>query len=183
MARSGPARHLTRDSQGKCLNGRFLRRHHAFFHQNRHQLAGHSRFHPQKLVVMPAATLIVGMLCAMDPLNLKMLVVANACRRPSPASSLLADEYDTYVATGTSSLTLSVILFAGFCPLVDLDNRYLHQNVLLTRRFIDIAADILLTGRENPDGFSRPFLPRRQKKQFVLGQKNFSSPCPKMITW
>ena len=39
--------------------------------------------------------------------------------RPPPAFSgiIIADEYDTYVATGTSSLTLSVILFIGFCPL------------------------------------------------------------------
>lgn len=69
-----------------------------------------------KLVVMPAATLIVGMLCAMDPLNLKMLVVANALP-PAFSGIIIADEYDTYVATGTSSLTLSVILFMGFCPL------------------------------------------------------------------
>lgn len=69
-----------------------------------------------KLVVMPAATLVVGMLCAMDPLNLKMLVVANALP-PAFSGIIIADEYDTYVATGTSSLTLSVILFMGFCPL------------------------------------------------------------------
>lgn len=69
-----------------------------------------------KLIIMPAATLVVGMLCAMDPLNLKMLVVANALP-PAFSGIIIADEYDTYVATGTSSLTLSVILFMGFCPL------------------------------------------------------------------
>lgn len=69
-----------------------------------------------KLIAMPALTLIVGMLCHMDPLNLKMLVVANALP-PAFSGIIIADEYDTYVATGTSSLTLSVILFMGFCPL------------------------------------------------------------------
>lgn len=69
-----------------------------------------------KLIVMPAAALIVGMLCHMDPLNLKMLVVACALP-PAFSGIIIADEYDTYVATGTSSLTLSVILFIGFCPL------------------------------------------------------------------
>lgn len=69
-----------------------------------------------KLIVMPAAALIVGLLCHMDPLNLKMLVVACALP-PAFSGIIIADEYYTYVATGTSSLTLSVILFVGFCPL------------------------------------------------------------------
>lgn len=69
-----------------------------------------------KLVVMPSATLLVGLICRMDPLNLKMLIVANALP-PAFSGIIIADEYDTYVATGTSSLTLSVILFMGFCPL------------------------------------------------------------------
>lgn len=69
-----------------------------------------------KLGVMPALTLIVGMLVHMDPLNLKMLVVAGALP-PAFSGIIIADEYDTYVAEGTSSLTLSVILFIGFCPL------------------------------------------------------------------
>ena len=69
-----------------------------------------------KLIVMPAAALIVGMLCGMEPNNLKMLVVACALP-PAFSGIIIADEYNTYVATGTSSLTLSVILFIGFCPL------------------------------------------------------------------
>ena len=69
-----------------------------------------------KLIVMPAAALIIGLLFHMDPLNLKMLVVACALP-PAFSGIIIADEYDTYVATGTSSLTLSVILFIGFCPL------------------------------------------------------------------
>ncbi|MDE6324174.1 MAG: AEC family transporter [Paramuribaculum sp.] len=69
-----------------------------------------------KMVMMPAVVLILGMIFRMDPLNLKMLVVASALP-PAFSGIIIADEYNTYVATGTSSLTLSVILFVGFCPL------------------------------------------------------------------
>lgn len=69
-----------------------------------------------KMVFMPLVILIMGLLCHMEPLNLKMLVVACALP-PAFSGIIIADEYDTYVATGTSSLTLSVILFIGFCPL------------------------------------------------------------------
>ncbi len=69
-----------------------------------------------KMVMMPLVILIMGLACHMDPLNLKMLVVA-AALPPAFSGIIIADEYDTYVATGTSSLTLSVILFIGFCPL------------------------------------------------------------------
>lgn len=69
-----------------------------------------------KLIVMPAAALGVGLLCRMDPLNLKMLVVACALP-PAFSGIIIADEYNEYVAEGTSSLTLSVILFVAFCPL------------------------------------------------------------------
>lgn len=69
-----------------------------------------------KMIVMPAVVLILGLLFHMDPLNLKMLVVA-AALPPAFSGIIIADEYGRYVATGTSSLTLSVILFIGFCPL------------------------------------------------------------------
>ena len=69
-----------------------------------------------KMVMMPLIVLALGMVCGMDPLNLKMLVVA-AALPPAFSGIIIADEYDTYVATGTSSLTLSVILFVGFCAL------------------------------------------------------------------
>ena len=69
-----------------------------------------------KMVMMPAVLLILGLVFHMDPTNLKMLVVAGALP-PAFSGIIIADEYDTYVATGTSSLTLSVILFIGFCPL------------------------------------------------------------------
>ncbi len=69
-----------------------------------------------KMFVMPLAVLLLGLWFHMDPLNLKMLVVA-AALPPAFSGIIIADEYDTYVATGTSSLTLSVILFIGCCPL------------------------------------------------------------------
>ena len=69
-----------------------------------------------KLVVMPALLLIVGIIFKMDPLNLKMLVVAGALP-PAFSGIIIASEYDTYVATGTSSLALSVVMFMVFCPL------------------------------------------------------------------
>lgn len=69
-----------------------------------------------KLIMMPAMILIAGLIFKMEPENLKMLVVA-AALPPAFSGIIIADEYDTYVATGTSSLTLSVILFMGFCPL------------------------------------------------------------------
>ncbi len=69
-----------------------------------------------KMIVMPAIVLAIALAFHMDPLNVKMLVVASALP-PAFSGIIIADEYNTYVATGTSSLTLSVILFVGFCPL------------------------------------------------------------------
>ena len=68
-----------------------------------------------KLGLMPLAALVIGMLTMMDPINLKMLVVSCALP-PAFSGIIIADEYDTYVATGTSSLTLSVIVFVAACP-------------------------------------------------------------------
>lgn len=69
-----------------------------------------------KMILMPAVLLIIGLIFHMEPMNLKMLVVAGALP-PAFSGIIIADENDTYVATGTSSLALSVILFIGFCPL------------------------------------------------------------------
>ena len=69
-----------------------------------------------KMIVMPAVVLILGLVFKMDPFNLKMLVVA-AALPPAFSGIIIADEYNVYTATGTSSLTLSVILFKGVCPL------------------------------------------------------------------
>lgn len=66
--------------------------------------------------MMPALLLIVGLIFKMSPENLAMLVVAGALP-PAFSGIIIADEYDSYVATGTSSLAISVILFMAFCPL------------------------------------------------------------------
>ena len=69
-----------------------------------------------KMIVMPAFVLLLGLVFHMEPLNLKMLVVA--CSLPPAFSGIIiADEYNRYIATGTSSLTLSILVFIGFCPL------------------------------------------------------------------
>ncbi|MCD8386329.1 MAG: AEC family transporter [Bacteroidales bacterium] len=69
-----------------------------------------------KLIVMPLLLLVVGIIFKMDYWNLQMLVVAGVLP-PAFSGIIIADEYSTYVARGTSSLALSVILFMGFCPL------------------------------------------------------------------
>ena len=69
-----------------------------------------------KLIVMPLAILIVGIIFKMEPTNLKMLVVC-AALPPAFSGIIIASRYNCYVATGTSSLALSTILFMGFCPL------------------------------------------------------------------
>ncbi len=69
-----------------------------------------------KMIIMPLVVLVLGLLFHMDPFNLKMLVVA-AALPPAFSGIIIADENNVYVGTGTSSLTLSVILFVGFCPL------------------------------------------------------------------
>lgn len=69
-----------------------------------------------KMVMMPAALLIVGLIFHMELENLKMLVIAGALP-PAFSGIIIANQYDTYVSTSTSSLALSVILFIGFCPL------------------------------------------------------------------
>ena len=68
------------------------------------------------MVMMPAALLIVGIIFHMELENLKMLVIAGALP-PAFSGIIIANQYDTYVSTSTSSLALSVILFIGFCPL------------------------------------------------------------------
>lgn len=69
-----------------------------------------------KMVLMPLVVFILGLFVGMNAFNLKMLVIS-AALPPAFSGIIIADEYNTYVATGTSSLTLSMILFIGFCPL------------------------------------------------------------------
>ncbi|MDE7150916.1 MAG: AEC family transporter [Candidatus Amulumruptor sp.] len=68
-----------------------------------------------KLIIMPLALLVVGMLCHMNPLNLKMLVVCGALP-PAFSGIIIASRYNCYVATGTSSLAVSTLLFMAACP-------------------------------------------------------------------
>lgn len=68
-----------------------------------------------KLIIMPLALLVVGLLIGMSPLNLKMLVVAGALP-PAFSGIIIASRYNTYVATGTSSLAVSTLLFMAACP-------------------------------------------------------------------
>lgn len=69
-----------------------------------------------KLLLMPLALLATGIIFKMDPLNLKMLVIAGALP-PAFSGIMIASENDCYVATGTSSLAVSVIAFLVTCPL------------------------------------------------------------------
>lgn len=82
-----------------------------------------------KLVVMPLLILVAGIIFRMHPEHLKMLVVC-AALPPAFSGIIIASRYNTYVATGTSSLALSTILFMGFCPLwiwfTDVAIRWFH---------------------------------------------------------
>lgn len=69
-----------------------------------------------KLIIMPLAVLAVGLVFHMDPFNLKMLVVS-AALPPAFSGIIIASRYNTYVATGTSSLAVSTLLFMGTCPM------------------------------------------------------------------
>ena len=68
-----------------------------------------------KLIIMPLALLVVGILCHMHPENLRMLVVCGALP-PAFSGIIIASRYNVYVATGTSSLAVSTLLFMVACP-------------------------------------------------------------------
>lgn len=69
-----------------------------------------------KLIVMPLVILAAGIAFRLDAENLRMLVIAGALP-PAFSGIIIASRYNTYVATGTSSLALSTVLFIVFCPL------------------------------------------------------------------
>ena len=69
-----------------------------------------------KMIVMPTVILLLGMLAHLEPVNLKMLVIATALP-PAFSGIIIADEYGKYVATGTTSLSLSIVAFTLTCPL------------------------------------------------------------------
>lgn len=68
-----------------------------------------------KMIVMPTFMLALGLLCGLDALNLKMLVVSVALP-PAFSGIIIADENNIYVSNGTSSLTLSMIVFIVALP-------------------------------------------------------------------
>ncbi len=69
-----------------------------------------------RLIITPLLVLVVGILFHMEPLNLKMLVIASALP-PAMSGIIIASRYNTYVATSTSSLAVSTLLFMGTCPM------------------------------------------------------------------
>lgn len=68
-----------------------------------------------KLIIMPLAVLIVGIVFHMNPINLKMLVLC-ASLPPAFSGIMIASRNNVYVATGTSSLAVSTFLFLATCP-------------------------------------------------------------------
>lgn len=68
-----------------------------------------------KLVLMPAILLIVGLLVKLNPIQLQMLVLVGALP-PAFSGIIMSSRYQLYVRTGTSSLTVSMLLFIIAAP-------------------------------------------------------------------
>ena len=68
-----------------------------------------------KLVLMPAILLIVGLLVKLTPVQLQMLVLVGALP-PAFSGIIISSRYQLYVRTGTSSLTVSMLLFIIAAP-------------------------------------------------------------------
>ncbi len=69
----------------------------------------------QKLLLMPAALLIVGMLFHMEADKLQMMVLAGALP-PAFSGIIIGNQYQLYERTGTSSLAFSILLFVIAAP-------------------------------------------------------------------
>ncbi len=69
-----------------------------------------------KLLIMPAALLIVGLIFGMNSDNLQMMVLAGALP-PAFSGIIIGSRYQLYVRTGTSSLTFSIFAFIVAAPL------------------------------------------------------------------
>ena len=69
----------------------------------------------QKLVLMPAALLIVGMLFHMEGDKLQMMVLAGALP-PAFSGIIIGNQNQLYERTGTSSLAFSILLFVIAAP-------------------------------------------------------------------
>ena len=68
-----------------------------------------------KLVMMPAALLIVGMLFHMEADKLQMMVLAGALP-PAFSGIIIGNQNQLYERTGTSSLAFSILLFVAAAP-------------------------------------------------------------------
>lgn len=69
----------------------------------------------QKLVLMPAALLIVGVLFHMEADKLQMMVLAGALP-PAFSGIIIGNQNQLYERTGTSSLAFSILLFVVAAP-------------------------------------------------------------------
>lgn len=69
-----------------------------------------------KLIFMPGIILVIGLLVGMHGENLQMLVLC-AALPPAFSGIIIASRYQTYVATGTSSLAVSTFFFMVTAPL------------------------------------------------------------------
>ena len=69
----------------------------------------------QKLVLMPAALLVVGMLFHMEGDKLQMMVLAGALP-PAFSGIIIGNQNQLYERTGTSSLAFSILLFVIAAP-------------------------------------------------------------------
>ena len=69
-----------------------------------------------RLIFTPLIVLAVGIIFHMEPANLKMLVIASALP-PAMSGIIIASRNNVYVATSTSSLAVSTLLFMGTCPM------------------------------------------------------------------
>lgn len=68
-----------------------------------------------KLVLMPLALLIVGLICQMSPIHLQMMVLAGALP-PAFSGIIIASRFDTYTRTGTATLAVSILGFIIAAP-------------------------------------------------------------------
>ena len=69
-----------------------------------------------KLLIMPAALLLVGWIFGMKSENLQMMVLAGALP-PAFSGIIIGSRYQLYVRTGTSSLAFSIFAFIVAAPL------------------------------------------------------------------
>ncbi len=69
----------------------------------------------QKLILMPTALLVVGLLFNMEPDKLQMMVLAGALP-PAFSGIIIGNQQQLYERTGTSSLAFSILLFVFAAP-------------------------------------------------------------------